>query len=161
MKTLADFAMHDIEGHPTPLADFAGKVVLVVNVASLCRLTPQYEGLQRLYDQYRRQGLEILAFPCNQFMEREPGSPAEIRDFAALQFGATFPLFAKVDVNGEERAPLYAWLVGSDAGKGGDIEWNFEKFLLDREGQVQRRFPPQVEPCSREVKQAIESLLPS
>ncbi len=161
MKSLFDFTMQDIEGEMRPLADFKSKALLVVNVASRCGLTPQYEGLQRLYDEFRRQGLEILAFPCNQFMEQEPGTPEEIRDFAMIQYGVTFPLFSKIEVNGEGRAPLYQWLLASEpAVEGGsDVQWNFEKFLVDGEGQVRARFDPQAEPCSEQVKAAIEDLV--
>jgi len=157
----SDFVVEDIDGKTRALSEYPGKAVLVVNVASKCGLTPQYEGLQRLYDEYRRQGLEILAFPCNQFMEQEPGSPAAIKDFAAIQYGVTFPLFAKIDVNGEGRAPLYAWLLASDSGpdSGRDVEWNFEKFLVDGSGQVRERFSPQVEPCSAQIKARVEELL--
>jgi glutathione peroxidase len=163
MTNLFTFEMMDIDGDMQSLSDYAGKAVLVVNVASRCGLTPQYEGLQRLYDEYRRQGLEVLAFPCNQFMAQEPGTSAEIRDFTRIQFGVSFPLFEKIDVNGAKRAPLYAWLLdglsapGSESG--GDVQWNFEKFLVGPDGQVRRRFAPQVEPCSAEIKQAIEELL--
>ena len=161
MNSLFDFTMKDIEGEMRPLADFKSRAVLVVNVASRCGLTPQYEGLQRLYDEFRRQGLEILAFPCNQFMAQEPGDSGEIRDFAQIQYGVTFPLFSKIEVNGEGRAPLYQWLLASEpAVEGGsDVQWNFEKFLIDGEGQVCARFEPQAEPCSEQVKDAIRDLV--
>jgi len=161
MKSLFEFAMEDIDGNMKSLSEFDGRAVLVVNVASRCGLTPQYEGLQRLYDEFRRQGLEILGFPCNQFMEQEPGSPEEIRDFAGIQYGVTFPLFSKSEVHGDGRAPLYRWLLAADCASdaGADVRWNFEKFLIDRDGQVRQRFSPQVEPCSEEIKDAVRGLL--
>jgi glutathione peroxidase len=134
---------------------------LVVNVASKCGLTPQYDGLQRLYDEYRRQGVEVLGFPCNQFGSQEPGTGEEIKSFCEIQYGVGFPLFAKLEVNGQGRAPLYAWLTAAEAGPAdaGDISWNFEKFLIGRDGQIRARFAPPVEPCSDEVRQALEAAL--
>ena len=164
MTGLFAYEMMDIDGEMKSLADFEGKAVLVVNVASLCGLTPQYEGLQRLYDDYRRQGFEVLGFPCNQFMEQESGTHSEIRDFARIQFGVTFPLFEKIEVNGADRAPLYAWLVGAGSDprseRAEDVEWNFEKFLVSPDGQVRHRFAPQMEPCSAEIRAAVEETLP-
>jgi glutathione peroxidase len=164
MTGLFAYEMMDIDGEMKSLADFEGKAVLVVNVASLCGLTPQYEGLQRLYDDYRRQGFEVLGFPCNQFKEQESGTHVEIRDFARIQFGVTFPLFEKIEVNGAGRAPLYAWLVGAGSDprseRAEDVEWNFEKFLVGPDGQVRHRFAPQVEPCSAEIRRAVEEALP-
>jgi glutathione peroxidase len=150
MANLYDFKVKDIDGGNVALADYKDKVVLIVNVASKCGLTPQYEGLQRLYDEYRRQGFELLAFPCNQFMEQEPGNPAEIKEFCSVQYGVTFPLHAKLEVNGEGRPPLFMWLTAAEAGpeESGDIKWNFGKFLIGKDGQVAGRFGPQVEPCS-------------
>jgi glutathione peroxidase len=161
MNNLHEFSMRDIDGDERSLDEWSGKVVLVVNVASKCGLTPQYDGLQRLYDEYRGQGVEILAFPCNQFMEQEPGSESEIKDFCEIQFGVTFPLFSKTRVNGEGRAPLYAWLAGATVGpeEAGDIKWNFGKFLVGKDGNVRARFAPQTEPCAGEVKQAIDAAL--
>jgi len=162
MTTLHDFAMQDIDGNHQKLSDFEGRVVLVVNVASKCGLTPQYDGLQRLYDQYRKQGLEVLAFPCNQFMKQEPGTEAEIKEFCTIQYGATFRLFSKIEVNGEGRAPLYEWLSASDVGpeESGDIQWNFGKFLIGTSGEILARFGPQTEPGAKEVVSAVESALP-
>ena len=161
MATLSDFEVTDIDGSARSLGDFAGKVVLVVNVASKCGLTPQYDGLQRLYDEYRDQELEILGFPCNQFAGQEPGSEAEIKEFCSLNFGVQFPLFSKIDVNGDDRAPLYTWLTASDAGpeEAGDVKWNFGKFLIGRDGQIAGRFDPSIEPCSDELKRAVEAAL--
>jgi glutathione peroxidase len=164
MTGLFAYEMMDIDGEMKSLADFEGKAVLVVNVASRCGLTPQYEGLQRLYDDYRRQGFEVLGFPCNQFMEQESGTHSEIRDFARIQFGVTFPLFEKIEVNGANRAPLYAWLVGAGSDprseRAEDVEWNFEKFLVGPDGQVRHRFASQLEPCSAEIRAAVEETLP-
>ena len=161
MTTLHDFTMQDIEGNDKKLSDFEGRVVVVVNVASKCGLTPQYDGLQRLYDQFRKQGLEILAFPCNQFMSQEPGTDAEIKEFCTIQYGATFPLFSKIEVNGEGRAPLYEWLSESAVGPddSGDIKWNFGKFLIGTNGEILARFGPQTEPGAKEVVSAVEAAL--
>jgi glutathione peroxidase len=161
MANLHDFSMKDIDGNEQSLSEYADKVVLVVNVASKCGLTPQYEGLQRLYDEYRRQGLEILAFPCNQFMGQEPGGEAEIKEFCSVQFGVSFPLFSKIEVNGNERAPLYAWLTASERGpeESGDIKWNFGKFLIGKDGEIVGRFGPQIEPCAVEITSPLEAVL--
>lgn len=161
MATLHDFQVKDIAGNDRTLADYKGKVCLVVNVASECGLTPQYDGLQRLHTRLHDQGLEILGFPCNQFGAQEPGSDAEIQEFCTTNFGVSFPMFSKVEVNGEGRDPLYAWLteaqVGPDAA--GDIAWNFAKFVIGRDGSVVARFAPPVEPGAREVIQSIEGAL--
>ncbi|MBW2273928.1 MAG: glutathione peroxidase [Deltaproteobacteria bacterium] len=161
MANLFEFNVKDIDGAMRSLGDFKDKVTLVVNVASKCGLTPQYDGLQRLYGQYRESGLEILAFPCNQFAGQEPGSEAEIKEFCELEYGTRFPLFAKIEVNGDGRAPLYAWLAGQETEPQGpgDIEWNFAKFLVGRSGDVIARFAPPVEPCAREVTDAVEAAL--
>ena len=116
MTSLFDFTLQDIDGNPCALSDYKDKAVLVVNVASECGLTPQYDGLQRLYSEFRSRGLEVIAFPCNQFGAQEPGTDASIKKFCSRQFGVTFPLFSKIEVNGEGRAPLYAWLTASQAG---------------------------------------------
>jgi glutathione peroxidase len=161
MSNLYDFKMTDIDGAEVDFAEFEGKAVLVVNVASKCGLTPQYEGLQRLYDEYRRQGLEVLGFPCNQFAGQEPGSDDDVKSFCTLQFGVNFPMFSKIDVNGDGRAPIYDWLSSADVGpeEAGDIKWNFGKFLIGKDGAVRARFDPSVEPCSDEVKTAVEAAL--
>jgi glutathione peroxidase len=124
-------------------------------------LTPQYDGLQRLYDEYRDRGFEILAFPCNQFGGQEPGTESEIAEFCQTNFGVEFPLFAKIDVNGEARHPLYAWLTAGTAGPddAGDVAWNFAKFLVDGEGRLVARFAPPTEPCAADVKAKIEAAL--
>jgi glutathione peroxidase len=161
MPSFYDFSARNIDGGEHLLSEWKDKVVLVVNVASKCGLTPQYDGLQRLYDEYRSQGVEILGFPCNQFMQQEPGSESEIKQFCSIQYGVTFPLFSKIEVNGEGRDPLYAWLTASEVGpdEAGDVKWNFGKFLIGRDGQIRARFAPQVEPCSEEVKQALVAAL--
>lgn len=161
MATLHDFKMKDIDGRERDLASLAGKAVLIVNVASRCGLTPQYDGLERLYGEFGKRGLEILGFPCNQFMQQEPGSEAEIKQFCSREYGVTFPLFSKIEVNGPGRAPLYAWLTADESGPepAGDVQWNFGKFLIGPDGAVRARFSPQVEPCSAEVKAAIEDAL--
>ena len=161
MATMHDFRAMSIAGEERKLSDFGGKVCLLVNVASKCGLTPQYDGLQRLYSQYRDQDLEILAFPCNQFGGQEPGSEDEIREFCETNYGVEFPMFSKIDVNGEGRDPLYAWLTAEETEPDGpgDIAWNFAKFLIDREGRIAARFAPTVEPCSKELTARIEALL--
>ncbi|MDH4017182.1 MAG: glutathione peroxidase [Actinomycetota bacterium] len=161
MPSLYDFEMTDIDGNPRSLGEFEGKAVLVVNVASKCGLTPQYDGLQRLYDEYRDRGLEILGFPCNQFAGQEPGTDADVKEFCALNFNVQFPLFSKIEVNGEGRAPLYDWLCASEIGPedSGDVKWNFGKFLIGRDGQIMARFGPSVEPNSVELTSAIDVVL--
>ena len=161
MASFHDFTMQTIDGEARSLGDYSGKVCLVVNVASKCGLTPQYEGLQRLYDAYRERGVEVLGFPCNQFAGQEPGSHEEIAEFCSTNYGVTFPLFGKLDVNGDGRDPLYAWLTSQDAKPegSGDIKWNFGKFVIGKDGAVVARFEPPTEPEAAEVKQAIESAL--
>lgn len=161
MPSLYDFEMTDIDGKTRSLREFEGKAVLVVNVASKCGLTPQYDGLQRLYGQYRDRGLEIIGFPCNQFAGQEPGSDAEVKEFCTLHYNVEFPLFSKIDVNGAGRAPLYQWLCGSETGpeESGDVKWNFGKFLIGRDGRIAGRFDPSVEPESDTLTGAIEGVL--
>ena len=161
MTTLYDFTAKTIDGTDTTLRNYAGKTLLVVNVASQCGLTPQYDGLQKLYEQYRARGLEVLGFPCNQFGAQEPGTETQIKTFCETRFGVTFPLFAKLDVNGAERHPLYAFLTAQPTQPDGpgDIQWNFAKFLIDKSGQVVARFSPTVAPAAPELMQAIEQAL--
>ena len=152
MTTLADFSASTLDGAPTDLSQHLGKVVLVVNTASQCGLTPQYEGLQALHETYAEQGLAVLGFPCDQFGHQEPGTASEIAQFCSTSYGVTFPMHAKIEVNGEGADPLYAWLTGEhttpDGGtiEAGEIAWNFTKFLLDREGRVIARVEPTVTP---------------
>ena len=138
---------------------FAGKVLLVVNVASRCGLTPQYEGLEELYRTFRAEGLEILGVPCNQFMGQEPGADPEIEEFCKVNYGVTFPLAAKTEVNGEAAHPLYRALKAYPSGSAEDISWNFEKFLVGRDGGIIGRFGPRTEPLSEEVTAAIRAAL--
>ncbi len=157
---------HDVtalDGGPADLHDFEGKAALVVNVASKCGLTPQYEGLERLHEQYADQGFTVLGFPCNQFMGQEPGSSSEIAEFCSTTYGVTFPMFEKIDVNGEDRHPVYAELTRTADAEGhdGDIRWNFEKFLVAPGGEVVARFGPQTEPDAPEVVEAIQTVLPA
>ena len=162
MSSLHDITFTTIDGEQARLGDYAGHAVLVVNVASECGLTPQYEGLQELADDYRDRGFFVLGFPCNQFMGQEPGDEDAIKEFTTEKYGITFPLAAKVDVNGPDRHPLYAELTAvADAdGEAGDVQWNFEKFLLSPAGEVVGRFRPKVEPGSPELTGAIEDVLP-
>ena len=161
MPTLYDFQVTDIEGDERKLSDFAGKLCLIVNVASECGLTPQYDGLQRLYTQYRDDGFEILAFPCNQFGAQEPGEDAEIHKFCRIQYSVEFPMFGKIDVNGETRSPLYAWLAAeqTEPDATGEIAWNFAKFLVGRDGRILGRFAPTVEPCASTITNRIDEAL--
>lgn len=150
-----------LDGTPDALAEVAGKVTLVVNVASKCGLTPQYEGLEALQKKYADRGFTVVGVPCNQFMGQEPGSPDEIATFCSTTYGVTFPLTEKIEVNGDGRHPLYAALtpVADAEGADGDIRWNFEKFLVGRDGGVIARFSPRVTPDADEVVSAIESAL--
>jgi glutathione peroxidase len=161
MTTLHDFTATTIDGKAQPLSEFAGKVLLVVNVASRCGLTPQYTALEELYRKYKDRGLQILAFPCNDFGAQEPGTPEQIKEFCSTKYDVTFPLFGKVHVLGPEQAPVYAFLTSQNAPpKGaGDVVWNFEKFLIDKEGRVASRFAPPTAPLDAEVTGAIERAL--
>jgi glutathione peroxidase len=156
---LKDFSLKALGGDALDLAALDGKVVLVVNVASKCGLTPQYKGLEALHREYRDQGLVVLGLPCNQFAGQEPGDATEIRQFCSLNYDVTFPLTEKIDVNGPGRHPLYAWLAGEGAAFPGDITWNFEKFLIGRDGEVKVRFSPRTPPEDAALRESIESLL--
>jgi len=156
--SIHDFKVETAEGSERALADFRGKTLLVVNTASRCGLTPQYEGLQQLRERYAARGFEVLAFPANDFLFQEPGSNAEIQQFCDTKYGVTFPVFAKVHVKGKSIAPLYRWLT-AESGHDGDIEWNFAKFLIGPDGTVSARFHPKVDPLAPEVIDAIESQL--
>lgn len=159
--SILDLPLNALDGTPDVLAAARGKTTLVVNVASKCGLTPQYTQLQELQDRYAARGFTVLGVPCNQFLEQEPGSPDEIAQFCSVNYGVTFPISEKVDVNGEERHPLYAELTSTADAEGvdGDIRWNFEKFLLSADGEVVARFAPTVVPDAPEVLEAIESHL--
>ena len=162
MTTLADFSARAITGTEVSLSDYLGQVVLVVNTASKCGLTPQYAGLEQLWTRFRADGLVVLGFPCDQFGHQEPGDEAEIADFCELNFGVTFPLFAKVEVNGDDAHPLFQRLTATPDldGKAGDVSWNFEKWIVDGTGEVVARFRPMTLPDAPEVRAAIESVLP-
>jgi glutathione peroxidase len=153
--------IHALDGTPGLLADDKGKVTLMVNVASKCGLTPQYTGLEKIHEQYADRGFSVVGFPCNQFGEQEPGSPEEIATFCSTTYGVTFPLSEKIDVNGDQRHPLYQQLttVADGEGHDGDIRWNFEKFLVGRDGDVIARFSPMVDPEAPELVEAIEKAL--
>ncbi|HEX3336708.1 MAG TPA: glutathione peroxidase [Jatrophihabitans sp.] len=159
--TLYDISVQTLAGEYTTLHEYAGGPMLIVNVASKCGLTPQYETLQELHEEYAPRGLTVLGFPCNQFMGQEPGTPSEIMQFCSVTYGVTFPLFAKIDVNGPERHPLYEVLVQTpdSAGVAGDVQWNFEKFLVGADGAVSHRFRPQVTPLADEIIGAIDAEL--
>ncbi|MFF9170480.1 MULTISPECIES: glutathione peroxidase [unclassified Streptomyces] len=156
-----DVEIGALTGGSADLKRYAGQVVLVVNVASKCGLTPQYTGLEKLHERYAERGFTVLGVPCNQFLGQEPGSAEEIAEFCSATYGVTFPMTEKVEVNGEGRHPLYERLVGfADAeGHSGDIRWNFEKFLIGRDGTVVARFSPQTEPEADEVVAAVEKAL--
>lgn len=162
MSSVHDIEFTTIDGEQASMADYAGHAVLVVNVASECGLTPQYEALQELADDYRDSGFFVLGFPCNQFMGQEPGDESAIKEFTSGKYGITFPLGAKVDVNGPDRHPLYSVLTQKEDadGEAGDVQWNFEKFVLSPEGEVVARFRPKVEPGAPELAAAIEDVLP-
>lgn len=152
MADFFDFDATSLGGDPVDLAEYRGKTVLVVNVASKCGFTPQYEGLEALYRQYKDKDFVVLGFPSNQFGNQEPGSEAEIGGFCQKNYGVTFPMFAKIDVNGANAHPLYKWMKGQKPGLAGtrDVKWNFTKFLIDGEGQVVKRFGPQDTPSKIE-----------
>jgi glutathione peroxidase len=156
--TIFDVPIHTLSGEPTSLQQFKGETLLIVNVASKCGLTPQYEGLETLQERYQKRGFTVLGFPCNQFAGQEPGTAEEIQTFCSTTYGVTFPLFEKIDVNGDDQNPIYAELerVPDEDGYTGDVRWNFEKFLIGRDGSV-TRFAPQVEPDDPKIAIAIET----
>ncbi|AJT68896.1 glutathione peroxidase [Streptomyces chattanoogensis] len=161
--SLYDIPLRTLTGEPASLADYRGRALLVVNVASKCGLTPQYSGLERLQERYADRGFSVLGFPSNQFAGQEPGSAEEIAAFCSTTYGVSFPLFEKTEVNGEDRHPLYAELTGTQDAEGaaGDVQWNFEKFLIDHQGKVVGRFRPRTEPEADELVAAIEAALPA
>jgi glutathione peroxidase len=154
------YTLNSIDGKPAPLAEYKGKVVLIVNVASQCGYTPQYSALEAIYQKYKDQGFVILGFPANNFGAQEPGTNEEIRTFCSRKYSVTFPMFSKISVKGTDQAPLYSYLT-KETGPGisGDIKWNFTKFLVDRSGSVVQRFEPAVIPDSEEMVGAIEKQL--
>jgi|HubBroStandDraft_1064217.scaffolds.fasta_scaffold13675_1 glutathione peroxidase len=154
------FTLNSIDGKPAPLADYKGKVVLLVNVASQCGYTPQYSALEAIYEKYKDQGFVILGFPANNFGAQEPGTNEEIKTFCTRKYSVTFPMYSKISVKGADQAPLYAYLTKeTGAGIAGEIKWNFTKFLVDRDGKVIQRFEPAVTPDSKDVTGAIEKQL--
>ncbi len=157
--SLYDIPLKDIDGKDTTLKPYAGKVLLVVNVASKCGYTPQYAGLEAIYKKYQDQGLVVCGFPCNQFLSQEPGTDAEIKAFCTSKYNVAFPMFDKLEVNGANRHPLYVALAGKDSPFPGNIKWNFTKFVIGRDGQIVARFDSKVKPDSEEVSKAIEAAL--
>jgi glutathione peroxidase len=158
-KPLYDIPLKDIDGKATSLKAYQGKVLLVVNVASKCGLTPQYEGLEALYRKYKDRGLVVLGFPCNDFAGQEPGTNSEIKQFCAANYDVSFPMFDKLHVKGPDQHPLYAALTGDAGAFPGDVQWNFGKFLIGRDGKPLARFEPRTKPDAREFVDAIEKAL--
>ena len=159
MTTVYDFTARELSGPEVKLSDFRGKLLLIVNTASECGFTPQYKGLEALYKKYKGRGFEVLGFPCNQFKEQEPGTSEQIASFCEKNFGVTFPMFEKIDVNGPNAHPLFNWLKSEASGILGskDIKWNFTKFLVDRKGKVVDRFAPLTTP--EKIDKDIEKLI--
>jgi glutathione peroxidase len=157
--SLYDIKLKDIDGKDTSLSAYKGKVVLIVNVASKCGYTKQYAGLEATYLKYKDQGLVVLGFPCNQFGGQEPGTNEEIKQFCSSKFNVTFPMFDKIEVNGANRHPLYVALAGKDSPFPGDIKWNFNKFLIGKNGKILERFDSKVTPESEELTKAVEAAL--
>jgi glutathione peroxidase len=160
-QSIYEFTMKDIDGNDVKLETFRGKVVLIVNTASKCGLTPQYEGLQTLYDKYKDRGFVVLGFPANNFRGQEPGTDKEIKEFCTINYKVTFPMFSKISVLGEDKHPLYKFLTEKETNPGfdGEITWNFEKFLADRNGKIVARFSPRIKPTDEVVIKAIETAL--
>ncbi len=161
MKSIYEVELPRLNGQPESLSAYSGKVVLAVNVASRCGFTPQYAGLQALQDRYSDRGFTVLGFPCNQFFHQEPGTAEQIQEFCSVNYGVSFPLFGKLDVKGEGQHPLYHLLTetADDSGKAGNVTWNFEKFLVGRDGRAVRRFRSKVTPDDSRLVEAVESLL--
>jgi glutathione peroxidase len=157
--SIYDIQVKDIDGKNTILAAYKGKVLLIVNVASKCGFTPQYKNLEAVYEKYKDQGLVILGFPCNQFGGQEPGTDEEVKQFCTSKYFITFPLFDKIEVNGPNRHPLYVALAGETSPFPGDITWNFNKFLISRDGKILKRFDSKIKPDSTEATEAIEATL--
>lgn len=159
--SIYDYTVKTIDGTPESLSSYKGKTVLIVNVASKCGYTPQYTGLQKLYTKYKDRGLVILGFPANNFMAQEPGTNAEIKTFCTRTYNVSFPMFSKISVKGDDKAPLYQYLTEQSANSSthGDIKWNFTKFLLNKDGKVVARFEPAVTPESPEMEKAIDAAL--
>ena len=158
-QPIYNIPLQDIDGNATSLAPYKGKVMLIVNVASHCGFTPQYTALEAVYQKYKDQGLVVCGFPCNQFGGQEPGTDTEIKQFCTAKYDVTFPMFDKLEVNGDNRHPLYVLLAGKDSPFPGDIRWNFTKFVVGRDGKILNRFDSKVKPDSDEVTTAIETAL--
>lgn len=160
-RSMYEFEMKDIEGKTVRLDAYKGKVVMIVNTASKCGLTPQYEGLQALYDKYKDKGFVILGFPANNFMGQEPGTEKEIKEFCTLKYKVTFPMFSKISVKGTDQHPFYTYLTNKESNPGfeGEITWNFEKFLADKNGKIIARFSPKTTPNDLQMVNAIEKAL--
>jgi len=160
-SSVYDFTLNSIDGQPAPLSAYHGKVLLLVNVASKCGFTPQYKALEALYEKYKDKGLVIVGFPANNFMGQEPGTDQEIKTFCSRTYNVTFPMYSKISVKGDDKASLYQFLTdkGANPATGGEIKWNFTKFLVSRDGKVIARFEPAVKPDSPEVVAAIEKAL--
>jgi glutathione peroxidase len=160
-SSVLEFTLNSIDGKPAPLAAYQGKVLLLVNVASKCGFTPQYKELEAMYEKYKDQGLLVIGFPANNFLSQEPGTNEEIKTFCSLKYNVTFPMYSKISVKGEDKAPLYQFLTDKNANPstGGEIKWNFTKFLVGRDGKVVARFEPAVKPDAPEVVGAIEKAL--
>lgn len=160
-KSIYEFSMKDIDGRDVKLEAYRGQVAMIVNVASKCGYTPQYEGLEAIYEKYQGRGFTILGFPANNFLGQEPGTEADIKEFCSTNFGVKFPLFAKISVTGKDQHPLYTFLTSKESNPefGGDISWNFNKFLLDRNGKVVARFATKEKPDSEAVASTIEKYL--
>jgi glutathione peroxidase-family protein len=159
--SIYSFTVNDIDGKPISLEQYRGQVVMIVNVASKCGFTPQYQGLQKLYETYRDRGLVILGFPANNFLRQEPGNDEEIKSFCSINYGVTFPMFSKISVNGKDQHPLYKYLTGKKSNPefGGSISWNFNKFIISRDGRIIARFGSRTKPEDPEVIAAIEKAL--
>lgn len=160
-ESVYNFTMKDIDGKDVSLGKYKGKVMLIVNVASKCGNTPQYEGLQKLYDTYKDRGLAILGFPANNFGGQEPGTDPDIKQFCTLNYGVTFDMFSKISVKGKDQASLYQFLTTSKSNPqfAGSVEWNFQKYLIDRSGKIVGRFAPGMDPLSEEITSAVEAAL--
>jgi glutathione peroxidase len=156
--SLYDFTMNDIDGRPVNLSQYRGKVLLLVNTASFCGNTPQYSDLQSMYEQYNEKGFEILAFPANNFGQQEPGSNQEIKSFCFTKYSLTFPLFSKISVKGDDKHPLYRYLTEQSPFPG-EVEWNFQKYLVDRSGNIVGRFPHRMKPLAPEIVKEVERVL--
>ncbi len=160
-SSVYEFTLNSIDGHPAPLANYKGKVLLLVNVASKCGFTPQYTALEALHEKFKDQGLVVMGFPANNFMGQEPGTNEEIKDFCSRTYNVKFPMYSKISVKGDDKAALYQYLTdrATNPSFGGDIKWNFTKFLVSRDGKILARFEPAVKPDSPEVISAIEKAL--